>query len=71
MEPRTILLNVPWTPNASFESICTNVLARRTIGQTDYWVCYGPAGDTGEVTLKLKDADGGSKPVRFHLPRWR
>ena len=59
VEPRTILVNVPWTPNASFESICTNVLAHQTLGQTDYWICYGPAGDTGEVTLKLKAPAAG------------
>ncbi len=56
-EPRTILLNVPWTKNASFESVCTNVLARQTVGKTDYWICYGPAGGTGEVTLKFKNVD--------------
>ena len=56
-EPRTILLNVPWTSNASFESICTNVMARQTIGGTDYWTCYGPAGDTGEITLRFLNAD--------------
>jgi beta-galactosidase len=62
-EPSTILLNVPWTKNASLESICTNVLARQTIGQTGYWICYGPAGDTGEVTLKLHKA--GTAPTQF------
>ncbi len=56
-EPRTILLSVPWTENASFESICTNVMARQTIGKTDYWICYGPAGDTGEVTLRFLNAE--------------
>jgi beta-galactosidase len=54
VEPRTILLNVPWTASTSFESICTNVLARVTLGKTDYWICYGPANDAGEVTLHLK-----------------
>ena len=67
-EPRTILLNVPWTPNASFESVCTNVLAHQTIGQTDYWICYGPAGDTGEVTLKLKTPAAGPSQFDFNYP---
>ena len=67
-EPRTILLNVPWTPNASFESICTNVMARQTIGQTDYWICYGPAGDSGEVTLKLKTPAAGPGQFDFTYP---
>jgi beta-galactosidase len=67
-EPTTILLNVPWTPNASFESICTNVLARRTIGSTNYWICYGPAGDSGEVTLKLKTSTAGPSQFDFTYP---
>ncbi len=69
VEPRTILLHVPWTLNASFESICTNVLARRTIGQTDYWICYGPAGDPGEVTLKLKTPAARPSQFDFTYPR--
>ena len=68
VEPRTILLNVPWTSNASFESICTNVMARQTIGQTDYWICYGPAGDSGEVTLKLKTPAAGPSQFDFTYP---
>ena len=36
---------------------------RQTIGQTDYWICYGPAGDTGEVTLSLKQKGPVPKPV--------
>ena len=68
VEPRTILLNVPWTPNASFESVCTNVLARQTIGQTDYWICYGPAGESGEVTLKLKKPAAGPSQFDFTYP---
>jgi beta-galactosidase len=67
-EPRTILLNVLWTSNASFESICTNVMARQTIGQTDYWICYGPAGDSGEVTLKLKAPTAGPSQFDFTYP---
>ena len=67
-EPRTIFLNVPWTPNASFESVCTNVLAHQTIGQTDYWICYGLAGDTGEVTLKLKTPTAGPSQFDFTYP---
>ncbi len=67
-EPRTILLNVPWTPNASFESICTDVMARQTIGQTDYWICYGPAGDSGEVTLKLKTSSASPSQFNFTYP---
>jgi beta-galactosidase len=68
VEPRTLLVSVPWTDNASFESVCTNVLARQTIGKTDYWICYGPAGDSGEVTLKLKKAAAGPSQFDFTYP---
>ena len=68
MEPRTIVVNLPWTQNASFESICTNVLLRQTIGTTDYWVCYGPAGDTGEVTLTRKTPSAAPAQFDFTYP---
>jgi beta-galactosidase len=68
-EPRTILLNVPWTNSASFESVCTNVMMRQTIGDIDYWVCYGQPGDTGEVTLK-RTVQGriSTMPIEFTYP---
>ena len=59
---------MPWTPNASFESVCTNVLVRQTIGLTDYWVCYGPAGESGEVTLKLKTPAAAPSQFDFTYP---
>ena len=66
LEPQTILVNVPWTANAVFESVCTNVLLRRQIGATDYWVCYGAPGASGEITLKKKGhADA---PITFTYP---
>ncbi len=68
VEPRTVLVNIPWTDNASFESVCSNVLFRETIGNTDYWVCYGSAGDSGEVTLARKSGGLGPKQVDFTYP---
>jgi beta-galactosidase len=67
-EPRTILVSVPWTKNASFESVCTNVMLRHTIAGTDYWVCYGPAGDSGEVTLKHKVTGPPTTQLDFTYP---
>jgi len=67
-EPRTVIVNLPWTDNASFESICTNVLFRRTLGAIDYWVCYGTAGDTGEVTLNRKVAGNAPAQIDFTYP---
>ena len=63
VEPRTVIVNLPWTANATFESVCTNVLLRHAIGGMDYWVCYGPAGDAGELTLKRKNP--GALPSQF------
>ena len=68
LEPRTIVVNMPWTKGASFESICTNVLFRQSINGTDYWVCYGPAGDMGEVTLKRKVASDAPAQFDFTYP---
>jgi beta-galactosidase len=68
VEPCTILVNVPWTVDASFESVCTNVMAHQTLGQTDYWICYGPAGDSGEVTLKLKVPSAAPTQFDFTYP---
>ncbi len=67
-EPRTILVHLPWTDHASFESVCTNVLLRRTLGKTDCWVCYGPAGDSGEVTLEHKEEGAAPTQVDFTYP---
>ncbi len=68
VEPRPVIVNLPWTANATFESVCTNVLFRRTIGSVDYWVCYGPAGDSGEVTLKRKDISALPAQLDFTYP---
>ena len=68
LEPSTLLVHFPWTANASFESICANVLFRQTFGTTDYWICYGPAGDAGEVTLARKSPASGPGRVDFTYP---
>ncbi len=66
MEPRTVLLNVPWTKNASFAYVCANVLYRHKLGSTDYWVCYGQPGESGEIVLKVAGTD--TAPVSFTYP---
>ena len=50
-EPSTVLLNIPWTTNATYSSVVSNVLFRKTLGKVDYWVCYGAPGNSGEVVL--------------------
>lgn len=66
LEPTTVLVNVPWTPGASFESVCTNVLLHRQIGATDYWVCYGEPQASGEITLTKNGH--AEAPVDFTYP---
>ena len=68
VEPCTVLLQVPWTANASFESVCSNVLMRKTIGDAEFWVCYGPAGNSGEVTLKRKTPSNQPTELHFTYP---
>jgi beta-galactosidase len=68
IEPSTVIVNLPWTDSTSFESICTNVLMRQPIGNTEYWVCYGTAGDNGEVTVKRKTTDGSPSQFDFTYP---
>ena len=67
-EPATVIVGMPWTANATFESICTDVMLRVAIGTADYWVCYGPAGDTGEITLALKQKGPGPSQFDFTYP---
>ncbi len=67
-EPRTVLLNIPWTSNASFESICANVLFHKLIGSKAYWVCYGDPGTTGEVTLRRKTPSNAPAQFDFTYP---
>ena len=57
---RTLIVDLPWTPGTSFESVASNVLLRQKIGGVDTWVCYGKPGDHGEVTLK--------RTASTHLP---
>jgi beta-galactosidase len=67
-EPRTLMVNLPWTQNASFESICANILFRQTIGGADVWVCHGPAGDSGEITINRKTRNAGAQQIDFIYP---
>jgi hypothetical protein len=67
-EPRTLVVDMPWTQNASFKSICTNVLFRQHIGSADVWVCYGRAGDSGEIIVNRKTGGGGTQQIDFTYP---
>ena len=77
-EPRTVLVNIPWTRDTSLAYLSSNVLLRQTIGDIDYWVCYGTPGDTGEIALKMGPqmtptadftypADGSVKEQHFNF----
>jgi len=64
-EIRTAIFNLPWTPAASFESICTNILLRHPFGNKEIWVCYGNPGEYGEITLRRKNP--GNAPLKFSM----
>ncbi|HEY4328263.1 MAG TPA: beta-galactosidase, partial [Phycisphaerae bacterium] len=50
-------------PAVVFSEAATGILTRVKIGETTYVVCYGTAGDTGEVMVK-----GSQEPLRFPYP---
>lgn len=68
-EPRTILVNIPWTAKSCFAYVCSNVLLRQAIGDVDYWVCYGAPGDAGEAQLQHATSSGAlPPPIEFTYP---
>jgi beta-galactosidase len=46
-----------------FDYAATGILTRITLGETTYVVCYGAAGEEGEVAIK-----GQPKPITFKYP---
>lgn len=68
-EPKTLLFNLPWTPNATLSSVITNVLFRQKIRATEYWVCYGQPGQSGEVNIERKAKSDLPAKVTFTYPK--
>jgi beta-galactosidase len=60
--PQILMLNVPWEGGAAFDSICANVLLRTKIRNRTMLVCYGAAGDHGEITV----TPGGGKDAKTY-----
>jgi beta-galactosidase len=55
-EIRPVVASAPWTSNASFAYLATSVLGTITLGSKTYIVCYGRAGESGEVAVQYKTA---------------
>ncbi len=68
LEPSTVIINLPWTASATFQTIWTNVLLRQSIGGVDYWVCYGRAGESGEVTVRRVPENKSPFIYKFTYP---
>lgn len=43
---------IPWTTNATIESLTAGVLGRVGVEDTTYLVCYGKPGETGSIKLR-------------------
>jgi len=55
-EIRPVVASAPWTANASFAYLATNVLGRLTIGSKTYFVCHGRSGESGEIAVQYTNA---------------
>ncbi|MBN1605536.1 MAG: beta-galactosidase [Polyangiaceae bacterium] len=55
-EIRPVVASVPWTANATFAYLATNVLGKLAIGTKTYWVCHGRAGESGEIAVQYTNA---------------
>ena len=66
---RTLIVDLPWTPGASFAAIAANVLLRQTIAGVDTWVCYGAPGDYGEVNVKRSASSNLPSRYSFNFPK--
>jgi beta-galactosidase len=64
-EIRAVVVQAPWTANATFSYLATNVLGRLTLGNKSYFVCHGRAGETGEIAVQY-----GSAPASVPATPW-
>lgn len=55
-EVRPVVVAAPWTANATFQYLATNVLGKQTLGAKTYWVLYGRSGESGEIAIQYKSA---------------
>ena len=55
-EIRPVVASAPWTANATFAYLATNVLGKLTIGTRTYYVCHGRAGESGEIAVQYVNA---------------
>jgi beta-galactosidase len=55
-EIRPVVAAAPWTTNATFSYLATNVLGKLTIGSRTYFVCHGRSGESGEIAVQYTNA---------------
>ena len=65
-EVRPVVVSAPWTANAIFEYLATNVLGKQTLGNKTYYVVYGRSGESGEIAIHYKNA-----PRAFAAAPWK
>jgi beta-galactosidase len=53
-EMRAIPVAIPWTRNVTFAYLATNVFVQRDFGARTVVVCYGRAGERGEIALQYR-----------------
>lgn len=64
-EIRAVVASAPWTANATFAYLATNVLGKLTLGTRIYYVCHGRAGESGEIAIQY-----GTAPTTTPADPW-
>ncbi len=64
-EIRPVVASAPWTANATFAYLATNILGKLTIGTKTYYVCHGRSGETGEIAVQF-----GTAPATAPATPW-
>jgi beta-galactosidase len=64
-EIRAVVVAAPWTANATFSYLATNVLGKLTLGSKSYYVCHGRAGESGEIAVQY-----GTAPASTPATPW-
>jgi beta-galactosidase len=59
-EIRPVVAAVPWTTNATFSYLATNVLGKLTTGTKTYYVCHGRSGEAGEIAVQFGTSPGAT-----------
>jgi len=64
-EIRPVVASAPWTANATFAYLATNVLGKLTVGSKTYYVLHGRSGEAGEIAVQY-----GTAPATTPATPW-